>query len=25
LEGVKKPIPVGGNYKNDISAQINAL
>ena len=25
LEGVKKPIPVGGNYKNDISAQINTL
>ncbi|MEZ8000064.1 MAG: LytTR family DNA-binding domain-containing protein, partial [Flavobacteriales bacterium] len=25
LEGVKKPIPVGGNYKKNISAQINAL
>ncbi|MEJ6681723.1 MAG: response regulator [Flavobacteriales bacterium] len=25
LEGLKKPIPVGGNYKKDIAAQINTL
>ncbi len=25
LEGIKKAVPVGGNYKNDISSQINVL